>query len=72
MRQVDVLREIFANSFHFETDYFEIPSEKWQTALQLKVADFIHQYDSPDCMVIIYYGGHGYIGKETRELKLSA
>ena len=53
-------------------DYFEIPSEKWQTAHQLKVADFVHQYDSPDCMVIIYYGGHGYIGKETRELKLSA
>lgn len=70
--EVDNLREIFAEGFLFETDHFEIPSERWQTALQRKVADFIHEYDSPDCMVIIYYGGHGYIGEETGQLKLSA
>lgn len=69
---MDNLREIFAEGFLFETDHFEIPSERWQTALQRKVADFIHEYDSPDCMVIIYYGGHGYIGEETGQLKLSA
>lgn len=69
---MDTLRDIFASSFNFETHYFQIPSTKWQTALQLKVADFVHTYNSRDCMVIIYYGGHGYIGVETGELKLSA
>ncbi|MCJ1463168.1 hypothetical protein MMC07_001773 [Pseudocyphellaria aurata] len=70
--EVDMLRDIFAKDFHFETDYFEIPSEKWSTALQLKIANFIHEYNSPDCMVVIYYGGHGYEGIETKKLKLSA
>lgn len=25
---VDILRDVFVNSFHFETDHFQIPSEK--------------------------------------------
>jgi len=70
--QVNALRELFKRDFRFETDYFEIPAERWQTSLLRKVSDFIWHYDSRDCLAIIYYGGHGYLGTETQSLKLSA
>lgn len=70
--EVDALRDFFTNEFKYETDYFEIPKDRWQTALHKRIADLFYEYDSPDCLTIIYYGGHGYIGKETRSLKLSA
>ena len=70
--EVDDLRELFQTRFCYETHYFEIPKERWQTALHRRVADFCYQYDSPDCLTILYYGGHGYVGTETKALKLSA
>ena len=70
--EVDALRKLFTEGFRYETEHFEIPKQRWQTALQKKIADFNYEYDSPDCLAIIYYGGHGYVGKETRSLKLSA
>lgn len=69
---MDALHKIFAEDFHFETEFFQIPSEKWETALNTKVANFIYEYDSPDNMVIVYYAGHGYVGKETKQFKLAA
>jgi len=68
---VDRLRQLFQNRFHFETDYYEIPSEKRETALHLKLAQFCHKYDSPENLAIIYYGGHGYMGK-SKKFKLAA
>lgn len=70
--EVDALRDLFEKRFHYETDYFEIPKQRWQTALQRRIADLFYVYDSPDCLTIIYYGGHGYVGGETQSLKLSA
>ena len=71
-QQVDKLRDLFATQFHFKTDYYEIPSERWETGLHKRLADFCYEYDSPDKLAIIYYGGHGYPGEETGEFKFSA
>ena len=70
--EVDSLNKVFADKFNFETDYFQIPSERWQTGLMRKVHDFMWNYDSPDSLAIMYYGGHGYLGKETNEFKFAA
>ncbi|KAK0513636.1 hypothetical protein JMJ35_004000 [Cladonia borealis] len=70
--EVDALNDLFTNEFKYSTDYYQIPSEKWQTGLMRKVSDFMWQYDSPDCLAIIYYGGHGYEGRETKKFKLAA
>ena len=71
-KQVDALNDLFTNEFKYSTDYYQIPSEKWQTGLMRKISDFMWQYDSPDCLAIIYYGGHGYEGRETKQFKLAA
>ena len=70
--EVDSLRALFADDFKFETDIFQIPSEQCSSALMAKVAAFCWKYDSPDCLAIIYYGGHGYSGEETGLFKLAA
>lgn len=70
--EVDALRNLFVEEFKYETDYFLIPKDRWQTALQKRIADLFYEYDSPDCLTIVYYGGHGYVGEETQSLKLAA
>lgn len=70
--EVDALRKLFDEDFNYETDYFLIPKARWQTALQKRIADLFYEYDSPDCLTIIYYGGHGYVGEESKSLKLAA
>ncbi|KAL8895639.1 MAG: hypothetical protein Q9192_003523 [Flavoplaca navasiana] len=70
--EVDALRKLFDEDFNYETDYFLIPEARWQTALQKRIADLFYEYDSPDCLTIIYYGGHGYVGEESKSLKLAA
>ncbi len=70
--QVDKLRDLFQNTFNFKTEYYEIPSDRRETALHKKVADFCYEYDSPEDLAIIYYGGHAYEGQETKEFKLAA
>ena len=70
--QVDALRELLTEGFQYETDYYQIPSARWETALFSKVADFLHKYDDPQCLVVIYYGGHGYNGKDTGHFKWAA
>lgn len=69
---MDALHKILDQGFHYETDFYQIPSAKWETALNTKIANFVHEYNSPDNMVIVYYAGHGYVGDETRKFKLAA
>ena len=70
--QVTKLHDLFKNEFHFTTECFEIPSERWETALHRKLADFCWKYDSAEDLAIVYYGGHAYEGTETKQFKLAA
>ena len=70
--EVDRLRTIFERDFGFETDLYQIPSKKSQSGLMSKVAQFINEYDDPDCLAIIYYAGHGNDGEETKKFKFYA
>jgi hypothetical protein len=70
--QVKRLESIFSDKFGYDTKNFEIPSEKSETALLHTVTEFVHEYNSPDNLMIVYYGGHGYEGTETQLFKLAA
>ena len=69
---MDKLRRLFSESFSFKTEYFEIPSGRWESALHKKLADFCYEYDSPEDLAIIYYSGHIYEGRETKNFKFAA
>lgn len=69
---MDKLRDLLREAFCFETEHFEIPSERSETDLILKVSTFISTYNSPECLAIIYFGGHAYEGRETKKFKLAA
>jgi hypothetical protein len=67
-----MLRKLFEEKFNFTTRSYQIPSQKSASSLQLEVAKFVNDNDSPDNLVIVYYGGHGVVGEDTQELKLAA
>lgn len=69
---MDALRDLFENKFGFETEFYAIPSARWATGLHKTVTDFLYKYDDPECLAIIYYGGHGYDGKDTGAYKWAA
>ena len=66
------MEKIFREQFGFETKYFLIPSVNSDTGLLHTVTEFVHEYNSPDNLMIVYYGGHGYEGGETNLFKLAA
>ena len=70
--QVDALKDLFTQGLQYDTYYYQIPSSRWETGLFSKVSEFLHNYDSPQCLAVIYYGGHGYDGQETGNFKLAA
>ena len=69
---MDALRDLLAEELQYETDCYQIPLKRWETGLFSKVAEFLHKYDDPQCLAVIYYGGHGYNGKETGNFKWAA
>ncbi|MCJ1249478.1 hypothetical protein MMC30_006702 [Trapelia coarctata] len=68
--EVDRLQEILGKKFNYETHEYQIPALKSETGLLAAVSNFIDEYNSPDNLMIIYYGGHGYM--ETDNFKLAA
>jgi len=52
------LEKVLKDSFRYTVETFDIPSERSETALARKIADFAYQYDNPNKMAMIYYGGH--------------
>jgi hypothetical protein len=66
-KEVDRLRDVFKNQFRFNTETFEIPSDRSASALCLKISDFAYRYDHPKKLSIIYYGGHADFVEEKME-----
>lgn len=58
--QVNQLRSIFEQDLNYQTDAFEIPAERPASALNRKVADFVHKYDEKNTLLVLYYAGHGF------------
>ncbi|KAL9105458.1 MAG: hypothetical protein Q9227_009367 [Pyrenula ochraceoflavens] len=56
--EVKELRKIFDRRLGYTTDLFQIPSENSDTALTSRVAHFVHQYNDPTKLLILYYAGH--------------
>lgn len=53
------LGNLFADDFHYEVEYFMIPSLAPYLSLDNKISSFLTKHGQRDCLAIIHYGGHG-------------
>lgn len=53
------LGELFSGDFHFEVDYYTIPSKQSHVRLDTRINLLLNECGHRDHLIIIYYGGHG-------------
>ncbi|EPE31318.1 Protein kinase-like (PK-like) [Glarea lozoyensis ATCC 20868] len=49
----------FSNKFNYNVEYFEIPREDPELALDSRLNELLLKNKKNDCLLIIHYGGHG-------------
>jgi len=49
------------NAYGFNTETWLIPTEKSHRQLMRKAGDFVEQHEGDGSLMIVYYGGHGFI-----------
>jgi len=60
--EVEDLEKVF-KSYGFSTELWLIPSEMSHLELMIKVGSFVRDHQSPDTLLVVYYGGHASINK---------
>ncbi|KAI1180154.1 hypothetical protein F4777DRAFT_531202 [Nemania sp. FL0916] len=59
--ELEDLQKCFQRDYNFETEMFTIPSSNAHLDLMLKIGALIKEHESPDTLLIVYYGGHARI-----------
>lgn len=64
----------FENTYNFEVESVQIDSRKSvlpQIQANLAVANFVAKNDEEQALFIVYYAGHGSLGKNIGDLNMS-
>ena len=56
--EVELLRMLLRDTYHYETKTFAIPNNTAQRATLNRLEDFKEAYRDPDQLLIVYYAGH--------------
>ena len=65
INEIRRLESIFDTTYGYTTEKYEIKSEaRAQNRLQFKLSSIVEEIDSPSNLLIVYYGGHGFLRKE--------
>lgn len=59
--EVNDLEEVFRDVYHYNTERYLIPSHNSAHQLEYKLNDFRRAYDNGTNLLILYYGGHGFL-----------
>ncbi|KAJ2906221.1 Rhodanese-like protein [Zalerion maritima] len=59
--EVQDLGKCFDEVYHFGVEYFTIPVENSHLELMMKIGLFLKECESPDTLLVVYYGGHARI-----------
>ena len=59
--EVNDLEEVLADVYHYNTERYLIPSDDPTIQLDHELNDFRRAYDNGTNLLIIYYGGHGFL-----------
>jgi hypothetical protein len=57
-QEVRNLEAVFRGLYHYETEYWKIPSRRPAVELSRKVADLVDAHGQEGNLLILYYGGH--------------
>ena len=72
-KQVQKLSELFQESFKYSTEIVELSTtSKPQLQLNCAIMNFVHRFNGPHNLLIIYYTGHGSYDNHEDKLELHA
>ena len=60
------LQQVFSKKYHYEVEYWQIPCNSAYNALRKKLNGLLNAYDGETNLLIVYYGGHGFMDQECR------
>lgn len=66
---MSALEDIFKTYFNYET-VRQTLGKKAKAQVNKFLADFVHEYDHPKTLLIVYYAGHGTWGGLESDLRL--
>ena len=66
IKEILELRDVFSKIYRYKSEHWQIPSKSAFNVLRKKLNDFLNDYDCETNLLIIYYGGHGFMDKERR------
>lgn len=52
------LEAVFRSLYHYDTEYWKIPSRRSAVELSRKVADLVDEYGQEGNLLVLYYAGH--------------
>lgn len=61
------LDNVLRNIYRYSVEVWTIPSRKSHNELGDRLRDFTKKYEKEDSLLIVYYGGHGYLN-DSRQL----
>lgn len=62
--EVIELEDVFRHTYRFEVEVWRIPTGRSHNSLAAKILGFLNDYESKDNLLIVYYGGHGYMNDD--------
>jgi hypothetical protein len=67
--EIEPLRRVFEDRYHFEVQEYKIPSIKPDKTLKKRIFDFL-EGDDKDTLLIVYYAGHARSALQSNEASL--
>lgn len=58
-KEINDLDRVFCDAYNYTTECEVIPSNNSHNTLEFMITRFRHRHDSPNNLLIVYYGGHG-------------
>src|SRR6266516_3644906 len=68
--EIKALKEVFNKLYGFVTEEWKIPSDDSHGELGDRLRKFTKAYAKDDSLLIIYYGGHGFLNKARQSVWL--
>ena len=68
-QEIEPLRAVLVDRYHFSVQHYKIPGVKPDKALKKRIYDFLEE-DDKDTLLIVYYAGHARSALQSNEASL--